>query len=107
MYLCSVINHHFPCRSFWCGYTPKDDGTTSSTSHMTSTTGSYNLNSSAGGQQGAEGQQNADCEAEPTHLKLGVQIKDLTKIYSTGKKVRVSIFMPYCRHCEGTSGLLI
>jgi len=39
---------------------------------------------------GGTDQATAQCEAEPTNLRLGVQLQGLTKIYKTGNKVIVS-----------------
>ena len=47
--------------------------------------GSYNVNQSQN--EDAPGGQPENCEAEPTHLRLGVQLKNLTKVYSSGNKV--------------------
>ena len=64
------------CRSFWFGTSEKP---------MSIRAGSYNVNQSQN--EDAPGGQPENCEAEPTHLRLGVQLKNLTKVYSSGNKV--------------------
>ncbi|KAF6026918.1 ABCA1 [Bugula neritina] len=61
---------YFPfTKSFWCG----------------SSTAAHNTPD----QPESGSVENVQCEAEPTHLKLGVKLQNLRKVYSAGKKLAV------------------
>lgn len=70
--------------SFWLGAstTSKSSGSL----ELNARSGSYNVRNASQGTPNPS--DNANFETEPNHLPLGVQIKDLTKIYKTGKKVK-------------------